>query len=108
VDDLVQAQSEELERTVTTGSQCHQTCRDNLLDWFHAQKKHSKHQQQNPAMECYVWTKPARGTLECNVDTTCYDEQNLYCVGACMRDDKGGFIEAIMRNYRGKPLIAEA
>ncbi|WJX35500.1 hypothetical protein P8452_23485 [Trifolium repens] len=54
----------------------------------------------------YFWTKPARETLKCNVDTACYDEQ-IYCVGACIRDDKGNFIEAIMRNYSGKPLIAE-
>ncbi|GAU30367.1 hypothetical protein TSUD_57780 [Trifolium subterraneum] len=89
--------------------------RDSLLDWIHTQKKHSRQQQQqqqqqqqNSAMACYVWTKPARGTLKCNFDTVCYDAQNLYCVGACIRDDRSMFVEAIMRNYNGKPLIAEA
>ncbi|GAU52018.1 hypothetical protein TSUD_418340 [Trifolium subterraneum] len=62
----------------------------------------------NSAMACYVWTKPARGTLKCNFDTVCYDAQNLYCVEACIRDDRSMFVEAIMRNYNGKPLIAEA
>jgi hypothetical protein len=27
-------------------------------------------------MTVYVWEKPAKGVLKCNVDTACYCEQN--------------------------------
>ncbi|MCH94277.1 60S ribosomal protein L23 [Trifolium medium] len=63
--------------------------------------QHNKQQRTGSELARNVWTRPARGTLKC------YVEQNLYCVGACIRDENGLFVQAFVRNYAGKPLIAE-
>ncbi|PNX68025.1 hypothetical protein L195_g055943, partial [Trifolium pratense] len=54
-----------------------------------------------------IWTKPARGTLKCNIDAACYKEQNVYCIGACLRDEQGRFMQAFTTRLRGRPDIAE-
>jgi hypothetical protein len=49
-----------------------------------------------------VWEKPRRGMLKCNVDTACYNEQNFYGVGACIRDENGSFVQAYMKKFDGR------
>ncbi|PNX72036.1 hypothetical protein L195_g027925 [Trifolium pratense] len=82
--------------------------RNSLQDWVQVQVKHNRQQRTGSKLARNIWTRPARSTLKCNVDTACYVEQNLYCVGACIRDENGMFVQAFVRNYAGKPLIAEA
>ncbi|MCI55003.1 hypothetical protein A2U01_0076253, partial [Trifolium medium] len=33
---------------------------------------------------------------------------NCYGVGACIRDENGIFVQAYMKKFEGRPLIAEA
>jgi hypothetical protein len=42
------------------------------------------------------------------VDTTCYLEDNNYCVGACIRDNNSRFVQAFAKKLEGTPSIAEA
>ncbi|MCI24331.1 hypothetical protein A2U01_0045514 [Trifolium medium] len=48
------------------------------------------------------------GSLRCNVDVVCYSEHNIYCVGACLRDENERFVKAFVKRYEGKPKIYEA
>jgi hypothetical protein len=57
---------------------------------------------------CNQWRKPPTGTIKCNVDTACYMEDNIYCVGMCMRDEHGRFLQAYTTKKHGTPAIAEA
>ncbi|MCH80192.1 replication protein A 70 kDa dna-binding subunit [Trifolium medium] len=55
------------------------------------------------------WTKPPRGSLKCNIDiVACHVEQNIYCVGACIHDEHGHFVQAFVKRCDGKQEIAEA
>ncbi|PNX84918.1 hypothetical protein L195_g040982, partial [Trifolium pratense] len=56
----------------------------------------------------HTWTKPPVGALKCNIDTSCYAELNIYCIGACVRNDQGKFVRAYTRRLDGKPEIAKA
>ncbi|GAU30386.1 hypothetical protein TSUD_57980 [Trifolium subterraneum] len=62
----------------------------------------------NTVTVSHSWTKPPAGALKCNVDTACYMDQNLYGVGACIRDAQGRFLQAFAKRFDGKPEIAEA
>jgi ribonuclease HI len=42
------------------------------------------------------------------VDTTCYLEDNNYCVGACIKDNNGRFVQAFAKKLQGTSSIAEA
>ncbi|MCI47071.1 60S ribosomal protein L23, partial [Trifolium medium] len=33
---------------------------------------------------------------------------NFYCIGACLRDDKGQFVAAFAKRFEGQPAIDEA
>jgi ribonuclease HI len=57
---------------------------------------------------CNQWRKPPTGTIKCNVDTACYMEDNIYCVGMCMCDEHGRFLQAYTIKKHGTPAIAEA
>jgi hypothetical protein len=35
-------------------------------------------------------------------------EDNNYCVGACIRDNNGRFVQAFVKKLEGTPSIAEA
>ncbi|PNX86605.1 ribonuclease H, partial [Trifolium pratense] len=54
------------------------------------------------------WLKPTMGSFKCNVDTTCYVEDNNYCVRACIRDNNNHFVQAFAKKLKGTPSIAEA
>ncbi|XP_045810978.1 uncharacterized protein LOC123905427 [Trifolium pratense] len=54
------------------------------------------------------WSKPPRGSLKCNIDAACYTKRNIYCVGACIRDENGRFVKAFAKCFEGKPEIYEA
>jgi ribonuclease HI len=56
----------------------------------------------------YSWSKPSIGKFKCNVDTTCYIEDNSFCIGACVRDEHGKFLQAYTRRFQGIPTIAKA
>ncbi|MCI64358.1 hypothetical protein A2U01_0085616, partial [Trifolium medium] len=45
----------------------------------------------------FAWTKPVNGTTKCNIDIACYVEQNVYCVGAFIRDSDGRFVQALLK-----------
>ncbi|WJX28105.1 hypothetical protein P8452_16861 [Trifolium repens] len=79
---------------------------DALNDWINAQRR-NQHKESTTSTQ-YQWTKPAAGTLKCNVDTACYMEDNAYCVGMCMRDEHGKFLHAYMIKKYGTPEVAEA
>ncbi|CAJ2633657.1 unnamed protein product [Trifolium pratense] len=59
-------------------------------------------------MASVVWAKPVNASLKCNIDTACYAEQNAYCVGACIHDKDGRFMQVFMKKSDGKSFIAEA
>jgi hypothetical protein len=42
--------------------------------------------------------------LKCNVDVTCYTEQNMFCVGVCLRDEHGRFVLAYAKRFEGRPV----
>jgi hypothetical protein len=48
------------------------------------------------------------GKFKCNVETACYTDDNSLCVGACIRDEHGQFLQAYTRRFQGMPPIAEA
>ncbi|PNX81961.1 60S ribosomal protein l23 [Trifolium pratense] len=54
------------------------------------------------------WTKPPRGSLKCNIDIARSVEQNIYCIGACIHDEHGHFVQAFVKRCDGKPEIVEA
>lgn len=82
--------------------------RDALQDWIQMQAQRNTMQRDAAITANAVWTKPATGMLKCNIDSSCYAEQNTYCVGACIRDSGGRFVQAFMKKSAGNPLIAEA
>jgi hypothetical protein len=45
--------------------------------------------------------------LKCNIDDTCYTEQNLV-LGNVKQDEQGRFVEEYARKFEGKPNIREA
>jgi hypothetical protein len=82
--------------------------KDSLNEWLNVQEQKNNTHKTGVDLASHAWTKPARGTLKCNIDTTCYKEQNVYCIGACLRDDQGRFVQAFTTRLRGRPDIAEA
>jgi hypothetical protein len=79
---------------------------DALHEWATAQKRNQPMGSTSSAH--YQWIKPATGTIKCNVDTACYKEDKVYCVGMCMRDEHGNFLKAYTIKKHGTPVIAEA
>ncbi|MCI65101.1 hypothetical protein A2U01_0086359, partial [Trifolium medium] len=47
----------------------------------------------------YSWSKQSISKLKCNVDTACYTEDNSFCVGTCIRDENGQFMQAYTRRF---------
>ncbi|GAU29295.1 hypothetical protein TSUD_226660 [Trifolium subterraneum] len=82
--------------------------RDALCDWKKVQQQITHSNSSNTVVASHSWTKPPAGALKCNVDTTCYTNQNLYGVGACIRDAQGRLVQAFVKRFNGKPEIAEA
>jgi hypothetical protein len=66
--------------------------RDALQDWNHMQIKRNNMHINAATTTSFVWTKHVNGTIKCNIDTSYYVEQNVYCVGACIRDSGGRFV----------------
>jgi hypothetical protein len=74
-------------------------------------KKKARTMQQGvttAVLERHEWTKPSTGALKCNIATACYNELNMYCVAACVRDAHGCFVKAYTQSFEGKPEIAKA
>ncbi|MCH90678.1 ribonuclease H protein, partial [Trifolium medium] len=82
--------------------------RDSLNEWLNVQQMKNSARRTGTELASHIWTKPARGTLKCNIDTAYYKEQNVYCIGTCLRDEQGRFMQAFMTRLRGRPDIAEA
>jgi ribonuclease HI len=82
--------------------------RDSLNDWVNVQQQNTSTSRDGTTLASHTWTKPARGTLKCNIDAACYNEQNVYCIGACLRDEQGRFVQAFTTRLHGSPDIAEA
>ncbi|KAK2371264.1 hypothetical protein QL285_084234 [Trifolium repens] len=82
--------------------------RDSLNDWVNVQQQNTGTSRDGTALASHSWTKTARGTLKCNIDAACYNEQNVYCLGVCLRDEQGIFVQAFMTRLHGSPDIAEA
>jgi hypothetical protein len=66
-------------------------------EWVRAQRQSYP---SNTVSACHQWRKPTSGTIKCNVDTTCYREDNIYCVGMCMRDEHGRFLQTHFQEVR--------
>ncbi|GAU15954.1 hypothetical protein TSUD_41770 [Trifolium subterraneum] len=49
--------------------------------------QHNSSRQDAAVIVAFAWEKSAAGTFKCNVDNACYVEENVYCVGACLRDE---------------------
>ncbi|XP_045829124.1 uncharacterized protein LOC123920841 [Trifolium pratense] len=81
--------------------------KENLQDWLKVQQQKNM-SCRNIAPEDYKWTKPSRGMIKCNIDSACYMEQNIYSVGACIRNEQGQFVQAYAKRSAGCPNIAEA
>ncbi|WJX78369.1 hypothetical protein P8452_61600 [Trifolium repens] len=67
------------------------------MDWKHIQQRSNTAASNNTAAVHHHWTKPATGKLECNVDSECYTEQNIYCTGACVRDSMEDSSQLILK-----------
>jgi hypothetical protein len=81
---------------------------ESLQDWKGA-RRHTAVALQTVAVSTEVaWKKPPMGKLKCNIDAACYRDQNLYCVGMCIRDEQGRFVSAYMKRFEGQPDIREA
>ncbi|PNX94584.1 ribonuclease H, partial [Trifolium pratense] len=81
---------------------------DTWQEWSKAQKKHNQDGCTSGTESISRWSKPPAGIIKCNVDAACYAEQNFYCIGACLRDDKGQFVAAYAKRFEGQPAIDEA
>jgi hypothetical protein len=82
--------------------------RENLHDWRQAHGCATVNARIEENSELLSWSKPTTGSLKCNIDAACYSEQNIYCVGACLRDENGRFVKAFAKRFEGKPEIYEA
>ncbi|PNX93240.1 cytochrome p450 [Trifolium pratense] len=82
--------------------------RDSHQEWLKAKLRHTKSDHGNTTSVNYCWSKPSAGKLKCNVDTAYYKEDNVYCVGMCIRDEKGKFVQAYTKRMQGTPTIVEA
>jgi hypothetical protein len=77
-------------------------------DWQLAQQQLSRSVGVNTVATIHKWLKQALGSFKCNLDTTCYVEDNNYSVGACIRDSNNHFVQAFAKKLEGTPSIAEA
>jgi hypothetical protein len=84
------------------------SAKDSLNEWLNVHEQKNSTRRIGAELASHTWTKPARGTLKCNLDTTCYKDQNVYCIGACLCDDQGKFVQAFTTRLHGRPDIAEA
>ncbi|KAK2397152.1 hypothetical protein QL285_058758 [Trifolium repens] len=73
---------------------------ETLQDWQLAQQKRSRGRGVSIATMIHKWLKPTPGSFKCNVDTTCYVEDNNYCVGGCIRDHNGLLWKPLRINLR--------
>jgi hypothetical protein len=51
--------------------------RDSLSDWVNVQQQKTSTSRDGTVLASHNWTKPARGTLKCNIDAACYNGQNV-------------------------------
>jgi ribonuclease HI len=82
--------------------------RENLYDWKQAQRCGTAAVHTNADPELLSWRKPPVGSLKCNIDAAVYIEQNIFCIGACLRDEQGQFMKAFAKRFEGQPNISEA
>ncbi|MCH84616.1 60S ribosomal protein L23 [Trifolium medium] len=82
--------------------------RDSHQEWLKAKLRHTMSDHGNTTSVNYCWSKPSAGKLKCNVDTAYYKEDNVYCVGMCIRDENGKFVQAYTKRMQGTPTIVEA
>ncbi|PNY12847.1 60S ribosomal protein l23 [Trifolium pratense] len=82
--------------------------RDTYQSWLNVQLQHKNTGNCRTAIATHTWSKPPNGTIRCNVDTACYNQDNIYCVGVCSRDDEGRFMKACTKQFQGVPSVAEA
>jgi hypothetical protein len=75
---------------------------ESLNDWLKATNIRTTHRRPAVKETERRWCKPQPSTLKCNIDDACYKEANQYCIGACLRDVEGRFINAYMKNFEGK------
>ncbi|MCH92466.1 60S ribosomal protein L23 [Trifolium medium] len=82
--------------------------RDTHQSWLNVQSQHKNAGKCSNATASHTWTKPSNGKIKCNVDTACYMQDNIYCVGVCSRDEQGRFMKAYTKQFQGTPSVAEA
>jgi hypothetical protein len=75
--------------------------RDMWSDWNKARQRNTHQAAHSVADGSQAWRKPPAGTMRCNVDMAHYANQNCYCIGACLRDDRGQFVKAFSKRYEG-------
>ncbi|KAK2378610.1 hypothetical protein QL285_066497 [Trifolium repens] len=93
---------------VPTVFELNRIAHDTWREWSKAQKKHNQEGRNSRPESDQRWSKPLAGILKCNVDAACYAEQNFYCIGAHLRDDKDQFVGAFAKRFEGQPAIDEA
>ncbi|GAU26181.1 hypothetical protein TSUD_354030 [Trifolium subterraneum] len=74
--------------------------RDSHLEWLKAQLRNMKIDHGSVTSTSYCWSKPSAGKLKCNVDTAYYKEDNVYCVGLCIRERMGSLCKLHEKNAR--------
>ncbi|MCI17621.1 cytochrome P450, partial [Trifolium medium] len=82
--------------------------RDHLHDWREAQQHKNATASVATGPGYMEWRRPPANTLKCNVDAARYVDHNMFCIGACVRDEHGRFIKAFAKRYIGTPEVHEA
>jgi hypothetical protein len=85
-----------------------QRAMDALHDWKYRKIKQQNRRTAATDAADFAWQKPLNTDFKCNTDASCYAEFNYYCIGACIRDKNGSFVQAYMNKLEGSPTIAEA
>ncbi|MCH98051.1 cytochrome P450 [Trifolium medium] len=92
---------------MTTLCTCRNAPSDVLADWVLVRCK-PNHDRMMTGQARQRWTKPQQGMLKCNVDAACYNAENKYSTGACLRDVEVKFVQACTSHFEGQPEIKEA
>lgn len=77
-----------------------------LHQWQQLNSVHQTHQP-STSKNNTQWTPPPHNFLKCNLDAAIFNDNNLFGVGICLRDNNGCFFKAITLTANGKPTLKE-
>ena len=76
--------------------------------WTHANNNTTSIQAQARREQRLSWLPPPSTYLKCNIDAAVFTLENKVSMGACLRDELGGFIAAFSCHDNGMYTAAEA